>query len=302
MEHSERENVPRAPRASWRAGCCWPAPTTSSPRRSGARRPSARLARLACPTSARGASSTCSPRTARCAGWPPRPMASPRPTRARRRAWCAPARRRCSRRAPRCACRCSAPRRAVGAHHARRRRADLRHGGAAARLTSSRAARPRRSTEVRLHRSLERSEERYRLLFEASPLPMWVYDAETLPSSPSTTRRSATTATRARSSSAMTIARHPPARGHPRAARQHPPAAPGSPTPRHVAPPAQGRHADRRRDHGRADRVRGPRAALVLAHDVSERRQLEERPRARPRRWRRSAAWPAASRTTSTTC
>jgi two-component system cell cycle sensor histidine kinase/response regulator CckA len=33
---------------------------------------------------------------------------------------------------------------------------------------------------VELVRSLERSEERYRMLFEASPLPMWVYDAETL--------------------------------------------------------------------------------------------------------------------------
>ena len=33
---------------------------------------------------------------------------------------------------------------------------------------------------ARLVRSLERSEERYRLLFEANPLPMWVYDAETL--------------------------------------------------------------------------------------------------------------------------
>jgi PAS domain S-box-containing protein len=31
-----------------------------------------------------------------------------------------------------------------------------------------------------LHRSLERSEERYRLLFDQSPLPMWVYDVETL--------------------------------------------------------------------------------------------------------------------------
>ncbi len=33
---------------------------------------------------------------------------------------------------------------------------------------------------ARLYQSLERSEERYRMLFEQSPLPMWVYDAETL--------------------------------------------------------------------------------------------------------------------------
>ena len=33
---------------------------------------------------------------------------------------------------------------------------------------------------ARLVRSLEQSEERYRLLFEASPAPMWVYDAKTL--------------------------------------------------------------------------------------------------------------------------
>jgi two-component system, cell cycle sensor histidine kinase and response regulator CckA len=32
---------------------------------------------------------------------------------------------------------------------------------------------------ARLGQSLERSEERYRLLFEASPLPMWVYDVDT---------------------------------------------------------------------------------------------------------------------------
>src|SRR5215207_155863 len=32
---------------------------------------------------------------------------------------------------------------------------------------------------ARLGQSLERSEERYRLLFEASPLPMWVYDIDT---------------------------------------------------------------------------------------------------------------------------
>ena len=33
---------------------------------------------------------------------------------------------------------------------------------------------------AQLVRSLARSEERYRLLFEASPLPMWVYDSQTL--------------------------------------------------------------------------------------------------------------------------
>ena len=33
---------------------------------------------------------------------------------------------------------------------------------------------------ARLMRSLAVSEERYRLLFEANPLPMWVYDAKTL--------------------------------------------------------------------------------------------------------------------------
>ena len=45
---------------------------------------------------------------------------------------------------------------------------------------------------------------------------------------------------------------------------------------------------------------RAPRR-LVLAQDVTERRRLEEQ-LATPRRWRRSAAWPAAWRTTSTTC
>jgi two-component system, cell cycle sensor histidine kinase and response regulator CckA len=50
-----------------------------------------------------------------------------------------------------------------------------------ARLAAELARRATNAVDhVRLHRSLARSEERYRLLFESNPLAMWVYDIETL--------------------------------------------------------------------------------------------------------------------------
>jgi PAS domain-containing protein len=53
----------------------------------------------------------------------------------------------------------------------------------------------------RVAEELKASEARYRQLFDASPLPMWVYDLARWRSSRSTTQRSPTTATRAKSSS-----------------------------------------------------------------------------------------------------
>ena len=67
-----------------------------------------------------------------------------------------------------------------GAHHADLR-AARRSISTTSRLASELARRAAAAMEtIALVESLERSEERYRMLFEASPLPMWVYDAETL--------------------------------------------------------------------------------------------------------------------------
>ena len=53
-------------------------------------------------------------------------------------------------------------------------RADMRFASELARRATNAV------DHVRLHRSLERSEERYRMLFESNPLAMWVYDIQTL--------------------------------------------------------------------------------------------------------------------------
>jgi two-component system cell cycle sensor histidine kinase/response regulator CckA len=51
---------------------------------------------------------------------------------------------------------------------------ELRYGAAELELASEIGRRTAAAIEI------ERSEERYRMLFEASPMPMWVYDADTL--------------------------------------------------------------------------------------------------------------------------
>ena len=90
----------------------------------------------------------------------------------------------------------------MGRDHAGDDREARRFGQADLELAAELARRAATAVETsRLLRSLAQSEERYRLLFEASPLPMWVYDAQTCASSPSTRPPSATTATRAASSS-----------------------------------------------------------------------------------------------------
>jgi hypothetical protein len=129
---------------------------------------------------------------------------------------------------------------------------------------------------VRLHRSLERSEERYRLLFEQNPLAMWVYDIETLgflAVNEAAVRRYGYSR---EEFLAMTIADIRPAEDIP-AMLENIKQAPGSPIPQ------TWRH--RRKDGGLIDveitagRIvfEGRDASLVLANDVSERRRLEER-------------------------
>ena len=131
---------------------------------------------------------------------------------------------------------------------------------------------------ARLVRSLARSEERYRLLFEASPLPMWVYDAQTL-------RFLAVNDAAVRHYGytrheflAMTITDiRPPEDVDSLLASIQSAGGPGSPMP--------GAWRHRKKDATIIDveitagRVtfEGRPAALVLANDVTERRRLEER-------------------------
>ncbi len=129
---------------------------------------------------------------------------------------------------------------------------------------------------VRLHRSLERSEERYRLLFESNPLAMWVYDIETLEFlavNESAVRRYGYAREEFLT---MTIADIRPPEDIPDMLANIRDA-PGSPIPR------TWRH--RRKDGTLIDveitagRIvfEGRDASLVLANDVSERKRLERR-------------------------
>jgi two-component system, cell cycle sensor histidine kinase and response regulator CckA len=130
----------------------------------------------------------------------------------------------------------------------------------------------------RLLQSLAVSEERYRLLFEANPLPMWVYDAETLrflAVNEAAVRAYGYTRTEFL---AMTITDiRPPEDVEALLADLGERGGPGSPV------PGVWRH--RRKDGSLIDveitagkvRFEGRPAALVLAHDVTERLRLEER-------------------------
>jgi two-component system cell cycle sensor histidine kinase/response regulator CckA len=131
---------------------------------------------------------------------------------------------------------------------------------------------------VRLVRSLERSEERYRLLFEANPLPMWVYDAETLAFlavNDAAVRHYGFTR---QEFLAMTIKDiRPPEDVEAVLADLQRQGGPGSPMPgtwRHRT--KDGTIIDVEITAGRV-MFEGRRAALVLAHDVTERLRLEER-------------------------
>jgi two-component system cell cycle sensor histidine kinase/response regulator CckA len=131
---------------------------------------------------------------------------------------------------------------------------------------------------ARLVESLERSEERYRMLFEASPLPMWVYDADTLrflAVNDAAVRHYGYTR---QEFLAMTIKDIRPVEDVEAVlASLRTSGGPGSPMPgtwRHRT--RDGRIIDVEITAGRI-RFEGRRAALVLAHDVTERLRLEER-------------------------
>jgi two-component system, cell cycle sensor histidine kinase and response regulator CckA len=130
----------------------------------------------------------------------------------------------------------------------------------------------------RLLQSLANSEERYRLLFEANPLPMWVYDADTL-------RFLAVNEAAVRHYGftrqeflGMTIAEIRPREDvDALLADMHARGGPGSPVP--------GTWRHRKKDGTVIDveitagkvMFEGRQAALVLSHDVTDRLRLEER-------------------------
>ena len=131
---------------------------------------------------------------------------------------------------------------------------------------------------ARLVRSLGRSEERYRLLFEANPLPMWVYDSETLrflAVNQAAVRHYGYTTSEFL---AMTITDiRPPEDVEALLADMKERGGPGSPMPgtwRHRL--KDGTLIDVEITAGKVVFEERP-AALVLAHDVTERRRLEER-------------------------
>ncbi len=131
---------------------------------------------------------------------------------------------------------------------------------------------------VRLVRSLERSEERYRMLFEASPLPMWVYDAETLQFLAVNDAAIRHYGYTRQEFLGMTIKDIRPVEDVEAVlASLRRSGGPGSPMP--------GTWRHRKRDGSVIDveitagriTFEGRRAALVLAHDVTDRLRLEER-------------------------
>jgi len=130
----------------------------------------------------------------------------------------------------------------------------------------------------RLVRSLERSEERYRLLFEANPLPMWVYDAETLrflAVNEAAVRHYGYTSSEFLSMKITDI--RPSEDVDAMLADMKRRGGPGSPAPgswRHRL--KDGTPIDVEITAGKVV-FEGRQAALVLAHDVTERKRLEER-------------------------
>ena len=131
---------------------------------------------------------------------------------------------------------------------------------------------------TRLVQSLARSEERYRMLFEASPLPMWVYDAQTLrflAVNDAAIRHYGYTR---QEFLAMTIKQIRPREDVEAVlASIQGSGGPGSPMPgtwRHRT--KDGTIIDVEITAGRV-MFEGRPAALVLAHDVTERLRLEER-------------------------
>ncbi len=131
---------------------------------------------------------------------------------------------------------------------------------------------------IELVQSLERSEERYRMLFEASPLPMWVYDAESLQFLAVNDAAIRHYGYTRQDFFGMTIKDiRPPEDVDAVLDSLRRSGGPGSPMPgtwRHRT--RDGTVIDVEITAGRI-RFEGRRAALVLAHDVTDRLRLEER-------------------------
>ena len=156
---------------------------------------------------------------------------------------------------------------------------------------------------ARLMQSLASSEERYRLLFDANPPPMWVYDAGTLGIPRRQPGGRPALRPFARGVPRDDRPRHPPSRGRRRPARRTwPSRPPGS--------RRRGRGVHRKKDGTLIDvEITAPRSrsgpgrrAWCSANDVTERAAARGAAAGRRRRWRPSAGSPAASPTTSTTC
>ena len=128
-----------------------------------------------------------------------------------------------------------------------------------------------------LQRSLEHSEERYQLLFDQSPLPMWVYDAETLAFLTVNDAAVRHYGYSREEFLAMSIADIRPVDDVEALVETLKREGPGSPIPqawRHRR--ADGSLIDVEITAGRV-RFAGREAALILANDVSEGRRLEQR-------------------------
>ena len=125
---------------------------------------------------------------------------------------------------------------------------------------------------------IDRSRERSQMLFEASPTPMWVYDADTSRSSPSTTPRTATTATRRDEFLAMTIMDIRPTEEVPRlladVSRR---GGPGSPRRRPGTTIARTARSSTSRSPPGGSTIEGRRAALVVLARRQRAKQLERR-------------------------
>ena len=189
-----------------------------------------------------------------------------------------------------------------------RRRARARHDLAARHRAPLRPGRPR--ADVARSRAGPRSRsrstaaaQRSQMLFEASPTPMWVYDADIARLPRRQRRRDPPLRLLPRGVPGDDDQGHPPARGGPAAARRRRrrrrararrrprPGGTGARTARSStsrSPPA-----------GSTTRAAAPRSSSRTTSASASGSSAGSPTR---RRWRRSAASPAASRTTSTTC